>query len=47
MVNLGVPTRGIRVRIGVLPTSTSDLLWRKWPSVNTIEYALDLAGVRK
>jgi hypothetical protein len=47
MVNFGVSTRGIRVRISVLPTSTSDLLWRKSPSVNTTEYALDLAGVRK
>jgi hypothetical protein len=36
-----------RMRIGVLPTSASDLLWRKSPSVNTIQYALDLAGVRK
>ena len=47
MVNLGVSTRGIQVRISVLPTSTSHLLWRKSPSVNTIEYALDLAGVRE
>lgn len=46
MVNFGVQTTGIQVRIGVLPTSTSDLLWRKSPSVNTIGYALDLAGVR-
>ena len=47
MVNLGVSTRGIRVRISVLPTSTSDLLWRKSQSVDIAVYALDLAGVRK
>lgn len=47
MVNFGVSTRGIQPRIGVLPAPTSDLLWRKSPLVDTIEYALDLAGVRK
>jgi hypothetical protein len=47
MVNFGVSTNGIKARIGVSPTSTSDLMWRKSPSVNTIEYTLDLAGVRK
>lgn len=47
MVNFVLSTKGIQVEIGVSSTSTSDLMWRKSPSVNTIEYALDLAGVRK
>jgi hypothetical protein len=47
MVNSGLSMRGIQVRIGVLPTSTSDLVWRKSPSVDSAECAVDLAGVRK
>jgi hypothetical protein len=47
MVNFGVSTTGNEVRIGVSPTSTSDLVWRKSPSVGIAVCVVDLAGVRK
>lgn len=44
MVNFGLSTRDSQVRNGVSPTSTSDLLWRKSPSVSTIEYGTRSRG---